>query len=33
MKMTSYLAGEAGGFAFTADNVKRAAAAKEQPNS
>ena len=27
MKMTSYLAGEAGDFAFTADNVKRAAAA------
>lgn len=27
MKMTSYLAGEAGDFAFTADNAKRAAAA------
>jgi len=27
MKMTSYQAGEAGGFAFTEDNVKRAAAA------
>ncbi len=27
MKMTSYLAGEAGDFAFTEDNAKRAVAA------